>query len=127
MKFNNFNKSNLKNFRVLFEAKMKELEAETGVSVQLKNINFQEFSFTSKVEAIISDQKTNVKDSEFAEHAYKFGLSPDINGKTFFHNGNTYRINGIAPRARKYPVLAINEDNGKSYKFSADMINILLK
>lgn len=126
MKFNNFDKSNLNNFRVIFERKMKELEEETGVSVKLKNITFQDFTFTSKVEAVVSDQKTNVKQSEFSAHAYKFGLNPEIHGKTFFHNGHTYRITDIAPRARKYPVIAINEDNGKSYKFSADMINLVI-
>ena len=55
---------------------------------------------------------------DFVKHAKLFGLSPTDLGREFQAQGETYRISGLKPASRKYPILAVNVRTGKTYKFT---------
>ena len=62
------------------------------------------------------------KETEFRKCARRFGLEPDDYGKMFRTFNGVYRVCGIKPKARKYPVLGRDINTGKSYTFPADSV-----
>ena len=62
------------------------------------------------------------KETEFRKLAPRFGLEPDDYGKMFKTFNGVFRVCGIKPRARKYPVLGESITNGKVYKFHLDTV-----
>ena len=64
----------------------------------------------------------NPKETEFRKFAALYGLEPDDYGKMFRTFNGVYRVCGIKPKARKYPVLGRNIDTGKTYKFRAEQV-----
>ena len=62
------------------------------------------------------------KETEFRKLAPRFGLEPDDYGKKFRTFNGVYRVCGIKPKARKYPVLGSHIHTGKTYKFPADSV-----
>lgn len=69
--------------------------------------------------------KAEAKD--FLKVGRMFGFEPGDLGKEFQTRGETFRITGLKPRSRKYPVLAENVRTGKSYKFPADVVKAALE
>lgn len=69
---------------------------------------------------IVGDAKAG-QVAEFGLYGKAYGLAPDDFGRTFQFNGRgrTYRISGINPRARKRPILATNEADGRTYVFES--------
>jgi len=47
-------------------------------------------------------------------------------GTYFKHRGTRYEYSGTKPQNRKYPILAINLENGKSYKIGKGCIKNML-
>ena len=64
---------------------------------------------------------------EFTKLAPLFGLETGDLGKEFRNRNETFRISGLSPRSRKYPVLAENVKTGKTYKFAAETVKNALK
>ena len=62
------------------------------------------------------------KETEFRKLAPRFGLEPDDYGKMFKTFNGVFRVCGIKPKARKYPVLGESIINGKIYKFHLDSV-----
>jgi hypothetical protein len=59
-------------------------------------------------------------------YAPGFGLPVDAFGKTFKAGRMEYRITGIAPNRRQYPVTALRVRDGREFKFTADMVKTAL-
>ena len=55
-------------------------------------------------------------------HATKHGFNLSDRGKTFHSNTRTFKLLGLKPRNTKYPVIAENVRNGRSYKFRASSV-----
>jgi len=120
----NINKANLKNFRSDFATAMKSLEEEYGVSVSMKNISFTEDKFTTKLEVTNLSESGEVVDStveDFKKQARFYGLKVSDLGRTFVSQGRTFKVCGLKPSYRKYPVLA-KSNTGKTFKFAADTV-----
>ena len=62
------------------------------------------------------------KETECRKRAPRFGLEPDDYGKMFKTFNGVFRVCGIKPKARKYPVLGESIINGKIYKFHLDSV-----
>ena len=58
----------------------------------------------------------------FIEQAVFYGLKPEDLGQEFTSRGKKFRITGLKPRSRKYPVLAEEVATGKTYKFPAEAV-----
>ena len=67
------------------------------------------------------------REPECKQLAGQDGFSPDDYGKLFKTFHGVYRLCGIKPRARKYPLLGENIDNGKTYKFAEAVVRAGLK
>ncbi|MAG24504.1 hypothetical protein CMI47_02895 [Candidatus Pacearchaeota archaeon] len=61
-------------------------------------------------------------ESEFRRLASRYGLEASHYGRTFSTFRGTYRISGIKPKARKYPILATCTETGRTYKFLAAQV-----
>lgn len=58
----------------------------------------------------------------FKKNAYAFGLDANMLGKEFKTFMGTYRVIGLKTSSRKYPILARNVRNGKTYKFPVTVL-----
>ena len=67
------------------------------------------------------------KETAFRKFAPLYGLEPDDYGKMFRTHNGVYRVCGIKPKARKYPVLGSHIHTGKTYKFRLDTVKDGLK
>ena len=119
----------------LFEKAEKKAERELKVRFSIGSISFGSDNASVKVsvsDVVVSGRGENkqveVKTKEamdFKRYAPMFDLEADDFGKTFNMRGKEYKIVGLKPRSKKYPVLA--EADGKVYKVPVDMVNTYLK
>lgn len=58
----------------------------------------------------------------FKAQAWLHGLKPEDLGKVFKSGDKTFKITGLVPRRRKYPIQATCVENGKGYKFGANQV-----
>jgi hypothetical protein len=99
-----------------------------GLQLKTGRCSFSPSNFTMKLEGslINEDGVVQTKESEdFKNFAPLFGLDPEDLGKQFRTGMDMYTITGLKTRAKKYPVVAVNE-KGRSYKFPAENVKRLL-
>ena len=65
--------------------------------------------------------------SAFESMAKLYGFDAGDLGRTFRTGGVDYRITGLKPRARRYPVTADRVSDGRGFKFPADVVLNALK
>ncbi len=110
------------------EEKLKEIEAEFGISVSYGGGRFSKTNATLKFEFALVREDGSVATKEAED--YKrwhglFGLPADGVGQTFLYQSQEYTIMGILPKSKKYPVITMNSD-GRSIKFPAELVKRLL-
>jgi len=91
------------------------LESKYGKEKLVKEMN----------EYIKMVQSTEQKDL-WDKMAPVYDLNPSDFGKKFISGKSSFRISGIKPTNRKYPVLAERVSDGKTYKFPVESVKILL-
>ena len=120
------NRQNVQNLRAIINEQLKSIAEEQGVTLEVTNCSYGENSFTFKMEGGTIDEAGNVIDSKaeyFLANAGSYGLSPDDLGSTFVSNsGLKFKIIGLKSRARKYPIITSNLDNGRNYKHSVEQV-----
>ena len=109
-----------------------DVEPEIGqkIGFRVGNASFTDSVVTFKVEAATfgeNGEKNSKAAEDFKRCAFLWGLSPDDLGKQAEVNGKLVTIVGCKPRSKKYPILARDEKNGKTYKFSATSVKLGLK
>ena len=124
MKITNFNKENLNSIRSKFEKELKVIGNKFGISFNVNTIRFTEKSMHCKLEGNLSNNGSNESflAIEFKEKCHKYCLKSEDLYKTFSSNDKSFKIIGLKVRNRKYPIIAVNILNGKSYKFSIHQI-----
>ena len=101
------------------EALQRVAERHPGLSVKAAGGTFtNEGAFTLKVKWEEADTEART----FATMAPWFGVDADTYGKTFTHAGSEYAIFGFAPRSSVRPVLARRVRDGKTFKFSEQVL-----
>lgn len=91
------------------------------ISIAMGSLTYNDLYFTCPIKGRFLDAKGSTEEADKAEwDAYcgKFGLKADMFGQVFTIAGKTYKIIGIKPKARKYPVVGQVGSGGK-YVFSA--------
>ena len=125
------NKSQVKKFRADFEAMLTVLQKDTGMKIDLGNIRFSpDGHLTFKGTASVKGEgNTFVCPYAIAlnEQIESYGFSKDIIGKPTKYQGETYKLVGLKTKNRKYPFIAENLDNGKTYKMSLSHITQMFK
>ena len=66
------------------------------------------------------------EEMDYLAYSKLFGLDGVPFGSTFTFRNDLYAISGLKPRSRKYPILARQAANGKTYKFPADDVKRLV-
>ena len=97
------------------------LSEKYNVVFDIGTFRYNENTFKVTLEATkVDPEHTQEKKMvvDFKSLCHKFGLKKEDLGKTFFSIGEAYRIVGLKPKNRKYPIIAEKVDSGKSFKFS---------
>lgn len=120
MKKTHFTGTLVDQFRLEFEDLVKDFEEKHGIKISLGNIRYSLRQLKSNMTVTI------VKDGEDPEavegklnlkrYGYKFGLSEDDFNKRINYLGRVFKLKGIKPRSHKYPIIAEDVNDGKSYK-----------
>jgi hypothetical protein len=117
-----FDKPTIRLLRSDLDAALKAVGEKFGINLQTGNARFTSDNVTFKVEASLTLQDGTAvpkEASEFVRYAKLLGLAAEDLGRTFGFNGSTYKIVGAKTTSRKYPILAKNLSNGKTFKFVA--------
>ena len=101
-------------------AAVKSVEKKWGVNISVGGGTYDSDSFTSKVKVSLEGVDTGKK--EWDRFCFRFGLKPEQYGQTFSSRGETFTVSGIAPKGKKYPILAKNA-RGTTYKFSLHVLD----
>ena len=96
-----------------------------GVQIKVGNSRFSNTNCTTKIDiSTVNEGGTAMtkEATDFNRFAASFGITKKL-GDTFEFRYDRYEITGLKPRSSKYPVLAKNLSNGKTFKFPASVIN----
>lgn len=126
-KISTFNSNNLDVIRTAINAKLAEVSQELGIAINMGGMSFSSQQATTRLtfKAVSEEMKEgeSIEEasarSEFATYARSFGLKPEDFGKEVKVDGRKFRIVGIKPRSRKFPVLGEDLINNSVYKLSA--------
>jgi len=111
------------------QAALDTVAAELGYQIQVGNASFSGSQCTFKVECAVvgEDGMAQTREAtDFKARAALYGLSPDDLGKVFTNGGERFRVTGLKPKSRKYPIVAVRVKDDKGYKFPADMVKLAL-
>lgn len=94
-----------------------------GLTVKVGGGSYDAGTFRPKV---VFEQADAAK-LEFETYAESFGLRPEDFGAEFTIGPRTYRIVGIAPRSRRFGVIALNLGDNKRYKLPETTVAMSLR
>lgn len=98
-----------------------------GIVLERKHCTYSETEVPVAFKFVIPERAEDgtaidPKETEFRKYARRFGLEPDDYGKLFKTYNGVYRVSGIKPRGKKYPVLGEHVDSGRTFKFPASQV-----
>ena len=115
-------RNKVKELRVAVNAALESVGKEFGMSIKVGNMRYDDTVVNIPVTASMISEDGVVQTPErtdFIALAKFHGLDPEWIDKEFTSRGDTYRICGLKPRSRTYPILAKNLLTGKTFKFGA--------
>lgn len=115
-----FDKNSLDHVRSEVDKVLSTLGKDLGVDFELKNIRYQDNTFSVKLEGSIAGFDTRANDWD--RYYWKFDLKKEWLHKTFQHNGETYKVVGLRPKARKQTVLV--ERDGETFQISHTLVQM---
>jgi len=110
-----FTRANVRSFSDEVTATLEALAKKHGVSVTRGTGRFSDRQYTVKLQFDIVNL---AEKSSFELHARSLGLAPTDFGREFISQGTVYKIVGVRPRRRKFPVLCENMRTGKQILFT---------
>jgi len=114
-----FDKKTLKTLRQDIDSALKSVADKHGLSLMLGNIRFNEHSFTGKLEARVTENPGEpTMAADFKALSMSYGIPASCLHRIVTLNGKRYKIVGLKPRNRKYPIICENVASGKRFKFS---------
>jgi len=119
-----FNKNNLAEMREAVNKALLKVSDDYNVNFKIGRINFEPAGFSTKLEAsLVVDGKVQTKEArDFNSLAEMYGCKFPLNFR-FSYGNDTYVVDGLKPRSRKYPITATSQKNNTSYKFTMDIVN----
>ncbi len=123
------NRATAKQLAHRIEAALQPLAEELGMQIRARGGSFSETAYMAKIEVaeVAADGVAMTPEHEaFIKEAMYYGLSPEDLDSEFKAKGVTYRIVGLSPRKRKYPIVAARQPDGKLYKFADKTVVKLL-
>lgn len=85
---------------------------------------FDATSYKPKLSFVLlaDDDGVSIEKKEFETFARLIGLRPDDYGKEFSHNGKRYTAVAIKPSSLKYPLIGVDVNTGKRFKFHGSVL-----
>ena len=121
-------KDKIKEIRKDMDAALRVIGSKHSLAFEIGRITYSDNGFGARVEAVMTSNSGESKMAiDFRDKCGKYGFVPEDLGKMFKDSsGNNYRIIGLKPRNRKYPIIAEKLNNGKSFKFSALYVKAMI-
>lgn len=117
-----FNRDNLKELRGVLQGYFREIKENYGVDIRIGSMTYDANKFTARIEANILPEGKTLAEADFEEHARVWGLMEADLGREFRFKGDTYRIIGARPRARKYPIIGMQLSTGRKFVFPPEAV-----
>ncbi len=126
MKITAFNKVNLALLGADMQAALAPVAAKYGLSVKKGTGRFTDRNYTTKLEfnLLNAEGKDTTAEDQFKRLAPILGFRPEDFGKEFLAQNQLFRISGVKPSSRKFPILATRAD-GKVFKFPKTIVTKL--
>jgi len=109
-------------YRKELNAILKEYGELVGLQFNLGNIKYSSTDFSCTLKGITASSPEEADQLNWNSNCRLVGFTSEDYGKEFKARGSSYKLVGIRPKARKYPIVAKKESDGKSYIFSASFI-----
>jgi len=127
MSIQRFDKKNVQEVLDACKEALELVAEEYGVVLQRKHCTYQYNEVPIAFKLIIPERADDgsavaPEETEFRKYASRFGLDPNFYGEMFKTYSGVYRVSGIKPKSRKYPVLGERVTDGRVFKFQAQVV-----
>lgn len=115
--------------RDAMEAALKSVEKEFNVKVEFGTARFsdQNARFKLEVSDIVGGKALTKQVMDWNNHCKLYGFKKSDLGRPFKFQGHIYKIAGLSPRSRRFPVIVERQPDGKQFKFNNEDVQTFLK
>lgn len=120
----------LQAFRKDFEQAVKDLEAKYEIKLKLGNISYTSEKFSCKLEAVSIEEGQEGKsvtliqaEKDWNSYCGLYDLDKEMLGKTIKVKGDPYKILGLMPKRRKFPIL-VEDKKGNQVLLTVEALKI---
>jgi len=122
-KIEQVNRESAKVLRAEIESALSPVLTAAGMEISKTSVVFTPSDSTIKVSLTFHIVGMESPESRaFRELANLYGLAPEYLGCEFWSRGKVYKIEGLLPNSRKFPVLASDVSTGKLFKFAVSAV-----
>jgi hypothetical protein len=127
MAITSFNNSNINQIKAEIKAALMGIEDAHGIKFKMGNVTYDNKQFRFKMEVFVGSTPPQMSETTiWNDNCWRFGLTPGWLGKTFWYKGDEWKIYGLKPRSRKYPVKVIRTNDGKKMLFNVSLITKIM-
>lgn len=123
MTINTINPAACRKIRDAINENLEEIGKELGVTFHAGNASYSDTSVTFKIECVL--EGVDKAKENFERDCDLFHLPESTYQAEFKHNGSTWILQGVKPRATKYPILASKKGQDGNYKLPESAITHL--
>ena len=109
---------------------LQERLAECGITVEAAGGKYDDHEYTMKLKLSTTNESGQSQAAiDFTRYAHQYLLQADQLGSVFTHKGMKYRITGLKPNRRTYPIetkCIRGMNTGKDWFFTAAIVRSLL-
>ena len=123
-KVNSFDRANIRQINAEIENALSAVAQKYGVEINLKNTRFSTDNYSTKIEVCtLNNGNVMTKEAiDFNRYKNIKGINAEL-GDAFNYQGDIFTITGYKSRSSKYPILAVSNNTGKTYKFPISLVN----
>jgi hypothetical protein len=103
-----------------------DLAKKHGLTILPRGGRLGETSMVLKFELALVNGKGETqtqRTTDFKKLAKLYGLRPTDLGRKFIVSGVSYQLSGLHAGNSKYPILGLNKQSGKTFKFPAAIVS----
>ncbi len=119
-------RSTLRTINDDIDAALKAVGEKHNVVIKTGNATFSPANATVKVSiaTVTADGVVETKErDDFRRKALRYGLPSDALDKVVMIAGRSFKVTGLNPRAKAYPVILTDTFTGKRYKYTVNTVS----
>lgn len=125
MKIDRFNRANARTLSEAVIEAVQPVAEKFGVQIKQGNGSFTPTDY--KIKLICAVQSTDgtyetPERTDFKQFAPIYGVTASDIDMEFKWNGEKYKLIGIKPRSKKFPFIGQRVEDGRKFKFGADIV-----